>query len=439
MGQQLQTVLPVRSQDSKEQEEPAIDESKETEAAKDSRGELMAAASLFNKASSQDTEEQQAVEDALRDAMSSPSHLEAPEREMQSNVAAACLPDYAKCPKEWIQKGVLCFAPSDYNGVCSLEADLSEMNLEQKQAFANICNVEFPCQEDCPQDFSETCPSLWREIANGVCSAPAQYEGPCSVRLSVASMSEEDKYAFSIRCGARWQCAGTKKRNYQDICPLGWSLQFGKICTAPLAYNGPCEHTAYMQGASVQDKKRFEANCGVSWPSNRGTCTHDYAAPCPYGWLARKDCIAPPTYQTCSRIQKFSGMGPADKEDWAKTCKVEFPCKDRSTCEKLYSAPCPANWYTFNGGLSCAAPNNYGGTCLLVMHGLLDLSVSEKVDLESKCEIEWPCMGEVFASQMEARVGDHLQPRTSYDPATYAGENGAIDSSSGTIVSQGVM
>jgi hypothetical protein len=39
---------------------------------------------------------------------------------------------------------------------------------------------------------------------------------------------------------------------------------------------------------------------------------------------------------------------------------------DRSMCDKLYSAPCPANWYAFNGGLSCAAPENYGGACLLV-------------------------------------------------------------------------
>lgn len=65
----------------------------------------------------------------------------------------------------------MCFAPSEYSGeatiatyiglvalagrphlvlgACAAEADLSEMNLEQKQAFANICNVEFPCQVGC--------------------------------------------------------------------------------------------------------------------------------------------------------------------------------------------------------------------------------------------------------------------------------------------------
>ena len=54
----------------------------------------------------------------------------------------------------------------------------------------------------------------------------------------------------------RWPCAGTKKRNYDDICPLGdmrsaaswfplvyafgsgWSLEFGQICSAPSSYKG---------------------------------------------------------------------------------------------------------------------------------------------------------------------------------------------------------
>ena len=64
-------------------------------------------------------------------------------------------------------EGVLCFAQSEYSGElvvasglqfaasrrtqlvpgpCASEIDLSDMNVEQKQAFANVCNAEFPCQ-----------------------------------------------------------------------------------------------------------------------------------------------------------------------------------------------------------------------------------------------------------------------------------------------------
>ena len=80
----------------------------------------------------------------------------------------------------------------------------------------------------------------------------------------------------------------------------GWSLEFGKVCTAPPGYDGtlhnfatagsrtyrvvwytgPCEHKAYMSGASEPDKKAFEAACRVEWAVAGNSCVHDYAAAC---------------------------------------------------------------------------------------------------------------------------------------------------------------
>jgi hypothetical protein len=115
----------------------------------------------------------------------------------------------------------------------------------------------------------------------------------------------------------RWQCVGTNRRNYNDICPLGDDL-CNSLCSCNARYShalsqdgryslvkcahrhllttvwffsessaklsyasaGPCEHTAYMQGASARDKKRFEASCGVAWPDMGGGCAHDYSASC---------------------------------------------------------------------------------------------------------------------------------------------------------------
>ena len=85
----------------------------------------------------------------------------------------------------------------------------------------------------------------------------------------------------------------------------------------------------------------------------------------------------------------FDGVSPADKEDWAlnrsyrlgfmillsffaeaKTCQAEFPCQDRAACKKTYSAPCPADWYALNGGMSCVAPKSYTANCSPVMRPL---------------------------------------------------------------------
>lgn len=414
-----------------------MDQPKEDEKEKEARGELMAGASMFNAASSENTEEQQAVEDALREAMvSSPSQLGAMDRGIEDNLEKTCLPDFTKCPVGWGQAGVLCTAGADYSGQCAAEADLSEMSLEQKLAFADFCSVKFPCQGPCDggQDFHHTCPSLWREIGAGICQAPLEYEGSCSVRLAVAGMSAEDKYTWSVRCGARWPCAAPKLHNYQDTCAKGWSLKAGQVCQAPASYNGPCEHTAYMSGATEADKKAFEASCRVEWAEVGGVCFNDYTAPCPFGWHSgRNGCVAPLTYDTCSGQRSFSEMTPAAKEDWAKMCKVQFPCRDRSSCGKTYAAPCPADWYAFNGGMSCTAPSNYVGRCAPVMHGLADLTRAEKGTLEGKCDLEWPCAGEVYGAILEESAVQVEPRRSSGDPAQYSAANGPIESSSGAI------
>jgi len=432
MAEELEGVLPASAEPPK-QLEPAIEQAKEGDKEKESRGELLAAASLFNAASSEDTEEQQAAEDALRHAMSSPSRVGTPDRSTPENMRASCLPDFTKCPKGWNSHGVLCMAGETYTGRCAAEADLSDMSVEQKLAFANYCAVAFPCQEDCAQDFRQVCPSLWREVADGVCSAPLEYEGECSGHLEAADMSEESKYEWSIRCAARWPCDALPGHKYDDVCPKGWAIQLGKVCEAPPSYNGPCEHRAYMSGTTETEKKHFEAACHVDWPSTGAKCVHDYAAACPFGWYRSDDeCIAPLMYSGCSGRKTFGMMTPAAKQEWASNCKVQFPCRGRDTCEKTYSTPCPADWYAFNGGMSCTAPSNYDGDCKPILHGLLHASIEEKTALEAKCQFAWPCAGETYASVISAGFSS-TAPRLSTDPAQYSSVDGPIDSSSGAV------
>lgn len=335
MAEDLQKLLP-RKVEASTLLEPGIDQPREDEKEKETRGELIATASIFNAAASgSSSEEQQAVEDALREAMmSSSSQLGVMDRHIENNMELACLPDFTKCPEGWTQDGVLCSAGTEYNGDCAVEADLSEMNAEQKLAFAAACSVKFPCQGLCEggQDFRQTCPSLWREIAGGICQAPREYVGTCSTRVNTAAMTAEEKYTWSVRCAARWPCAPQARHNYKDVCPKGWSLSAGQVCTAPSTYKGPCEHRAYMSSATASDKRAFEASCQVEWEPIDGSCVHDYTATCPFGWhLDPSGCVAPATYDVCSPRKTFTGMAPAQKEDWAKMCKVEFPCRNSSS------------------------------------------------------------------------------------------------------------
>ena len=205
-------------------------------------------------------------------------------------------------------------------------------------------------------------------------------------------------------------------------------MQFPRSCCG-----GPCEHTAYnMSAATASDKKAFEATvspmvnmrmipkchalqflcqCHVEWPETSGECLHDYGIECPFGWYkSGHECLAPVSYDVCSKRKAFWDVSPAAKADWARNCKVQWPCRERNTCRKVYSAPCPADWYAFNGGKSCAAQSTYAGTCAPVLHGLLDLTLDEKAEMEAKCAFDWPCTGEVYEAVLQV-AGEAVELR----------------------------
>ena len=192
-----------------------------------------------------------------------------------------------------------------------------------------------------------------------------------------------------------------------------------------------------------------QAVCETAWPDTTRECVRDYNRPCPFGWLSlmsgTTQCQAPLTYVVqrahcddgrgtlacfsryigCNRVQSFGHMAPAEKHDWARLCGQQFPCVSRLSCPKDWSAPCPADWYTFNGGQSCAAPRSYAGTCSSVtlmthdmnsssgafalcrqvLNGLSDMSKDEKAALVRECNIESPCKGAARAhSSRDGRI-----------------------------------
>lgn len=202
----------------------------------------------------------------ITSAMSSPAQLGAPVHEMPVP-AGGCQKDSSACPLGWRSKGVLCYAGASYAGPCAPVYDQSDMSEEARFAFARQCKVEFPCQGDCVLDFRSACPSAWRQTEQGACAAPASYAGDCNPRLDAQGMSNADKQAFGVQCGARWPCLPQRKHIYASVCPQGWDAQPGQVCNAPTSYSGPCDKVAYMGGVTVRGKKEFEASCEVSWPA----------------------------------------------------------------------------------------------------------------------------------------------------------------------------
>jgi len=365
--------------------------------------------------------------------MKGPCHLGTPEGPLDAIVEPVCLPSYAHpCPKDWVLEGQLCHADASYEGPCHVVQDLGAMVMEQKEAFSGVCKVAFPCVENCEKDLSR-CPSEWEEVAPGICDAPTGYVGSCDGRLEIAgSMTAADKEMWSVVCGAPWPCLAPPRRDYSNICPYLWTLQSGSACQAPKGYSGPCGSIAFQMPSTQRGKKEFEADCGVSWPSLTD-CSRDFSQTCPAGWhLADGECTAPSGYSGgCATTQSFVHMTPAKKEHWSVSCSAGWPCFRDCPSKDLGSA-CPADWSISNGGMTCTAPSTYSGPCAAQQNGIGDMGEQEKRDLAEKCQLTWPCEGELSSDLAATASG--AQARMSADPARYTTASGPI-AGSGSIVS----
>jgi len=400
---------------------------------------FMEAVTAFDDAASHgSTPEEQATKRDLAKAMATPSTVGKPDHRLPAE-ALECQPDLMTCPRDWHSRGVLCYAGPTYAGPCAPEMDLFRLSIEEKLAFAQYCQVIFPCQEDCMQDFRSDCPSMWQQLDAG-CSAPVEYAGGCNRFVDTSEMSDKDKFLFGVNCGARWACLPPPFHVYDDVCPQSWVLQFGQVCTSPNEYRGPCGHTVQMAGMLTAEKKQFEASCAVSWPVARApSCVRDFTA-CPLGWLrvAAKGtvhCQAPLTFTQCSAWQDFATMSPSEKEEWQHVCGQSFPCRSRDSCGKDWSTPCPADWYALDGGLSCIAPTSYNGSCSTELVGLVDLSTAEKAALAARCSMSWPCEGEASDALGFAALGAlDTPPRRPNDPANHHLTDGPVDHETGVVV-----
>ena len=110
---------------------------------------------------------------------------------------------------------------------------------------------------------------------------------------------------------ARWPCAKAPKHNYADICPqgfpekyfmstecrelqcLGWTLQFGKLCTAPTSYDG-CFAKAIFMNILLQCQDRASSqHTWSTWQRPTKKCLKRHVALSGQRWVLSARPIIP--------------------------------------------------------------------------------------------------------------------------------------------------
>ena len=127
----------------------------------------------------------------------------------------------------------------------------------------------------CIRDYAPPCPLGWTPSpVEGeetiLCSAPADYEGPCKGDgASVhARASPEAKTEVAVLCEAEWPCKVCRKR--YDVCPQRWTSE-ADLCKAPLNYEGVCERVVDFRNMTDFHKARWASRCTSVWPCDPRT------------------------------------------------------------------------------------------------------------------------------------------------------------------------
>lgn len=196
-------------------------------------------------------------------------------------------------------------------------------------------------------------------------------------------------------------------RDYAMLCPTGWAdAGDGNTCFAPMDYQGPCGAKMTLGGMAPEQKRMEAARCEASYPC-LGACTSDLAATCPLGWRedVNSDCLAPVGYSgQCVMRKNFLGMKFSEKQLWAKSCDVTWPCRKtlgeavagekatavgtyNSDCVPDYSSACPERFT--EEGQKCMAPVGFSGKCGFTLSSRYNSA--EKAAYASACSTRWPC------------------------------------------------
>ncbi|GBE58618.1 cpw-wpc domain-containing protein, putative [Babesia ovata] len=86
----------------------------------------------------------------------------------------------------------------------------------------------------CRRNYSLPCPNQWSwDESEKVCTAPADYDGPCEKRKSFDNMDSKAREDYAWRCHASWPCVNDTPIDNTMLCPLEWTKIASTVCIAP--------------------------------------------------------------------------------------------------------------------------------------------------------------------------------------------------------------
>merc|ERR1719221_1571310 len=160
-----------------------------------------------------------------------------------------------------------------YSGPCLMHAQMWDSDF--KKDFGIRCNVEWPCTRTCKEDFKQTCPKDWT-LVDGLCEANfSSYTGPCVPFANMADFTPQDKQTFADLCEVTFPCEDVAAPSTSEkckflsdqTCPNGWA-QIGSLvshCYGP-QYQGTCKPVISVSDLAAIGKQKFIDACNVEWP-----------------------------------------------------------------------------------------------------------------------------------------------------------------------------
>lgn len=178
-----------------------------------------------------------------------------------------CEKDWESCPNEWQEVAPsVCLAPESYIGGCDGMLELEGMIAKDKALFESVCAASWPCSFTSPQpDYTEVCADGWTLKSGVMCEAPSTYNGPCGKTMAVA-IGKQGKKDIEDKCSVSWPLHAACSRNYGHPCPAGWLSNNNGDCQAPSSYNGACQTTISFASYSPTEKENWALSCDAPFP-----------------------------------------------------------------------------------------------------------------------------------------------------------------------------
>lgn len=226
-----------------------------------------------------------------------------------------------------------------YTGMCRSELiNFTHLTDEEKEKWSLACDAYWPCFEECQEnELLSKCPKKWKLINSFECEPTDQYFGPCKNRKSFRYFTKEMKEDFEEKCKTRFACEHSCVKDYSMACPKEWKEEQG-ICIAPSSFDLCSRKKLSIESLTREEKENFEKECSVQWPckDESSNCEINWSVECPLDWHIKKEgeqiiCEREVNVEgNCSRIVLSKESTEETKREFASTCDAPWPCKDET-------------------------------------------------------------------------------------------------------------